>query len=361
MDPAKVVEWEATCVAWETDPSYPRKAKSPLISEVVCVFEGISEAEVQKELAEAEVERLSGGGTSLHATSASVFLVLGLELEESHWEQLHGVYMPGLLQFLHDRTCAGGLEADTEEQPEMTDLWLPSQLPPDRRHSMCTSNLLEMEAKLRVAQLHDSLEGIRHILRLKARMVQFKNANVQGQRDSTQSCTVISRVYEKARASTAKYRNARERHLVLVGPGEWENNLKLLEVGQGPGRGGTIEDEAVVLPEVPGEGEGENGDKESNGEGEGNEAWGAEVWEDGISFLLEVQAHHHGTRATCWELSWIWTTGHNSSSVDNKDLLCLEWARSRARVNRAMEEVLLLREEMGRALEFLKWKGKWWR
>ncbi|KAG6913093.1 hypothetical protein DXG01_009708, partial [Tephrocybe rancida] len=43
------------------------------------------------------------------------------------------------------------------------------------------------------------------------------------------------------------------------------------------------------------------------------------------------------------------------------DLLCSEWARSRAHVNRATKEVLLLREEMGRALEYLKWKGRWWR
>jgi hypothetical protein len=38
----------------------------------------------------------------------------------------------------------------------------------------------------------------------------------------------------------------------------------------------------------------------------------------------------------------------------------MEWAKSRARANRAREEVLLLKEEMRRVIEFLKWKSQWW-
>ena len=47
---------------------------------------------------------------------------------------------------------------------------------------------------------------------------------------------------------------------------------------------------------------------------------------------------------------------------DNEDdeILQIEWAKSRARAARATEEVLLLREEMRRVIEFLRWKSEWW-
>ena len=37
-----------------------------------------------------------------------------------------------------------------------------------------------------------------------------------------------------------------------------------------------------------------------------------------------------------------------------------EYAKSRARVNRWKEEVLLVKEEMRRTVAFLLWKAKWW-
>ena len=40
--------------------------------------------------------------------------------------------------------------------------------------------------------------------------------------------------------------------------------------------------------------------------------------------------------------------------------LRVEWAKSKARVDRWFEEVLLLAEEMRRILWFLKWKAEWW-
>lgn len=48
-------------------------------------FSGINEALAQKALAEEEDTRLAAGGVALHATSPSLFISLGLELEESQY------------------------------------------------------------------------------------------------------------------------------------------------------------------------------------------------------------------------------------------------------------------------------------
>ncbi|KAF8057953.1 hypothetical protein FPV67DRAFT_1676638 [Lyophyllum atratum] len=409
MPPDKVDAWRAICVAWEEDTAYPRKAPSPLISEVVC----ISEAEVRKELAEEEKERVSSGGVSLHEMSASAFLVLGLDLEDSqrrirklaitgiqphtshqgatlaelrnslrtklkNWELLRAVYMPGLLQFLHDQSRSGMPPTDSNETPEQADLWLPSQLPQTRRDTVCSAGLPAMEAKLRVAQCYDALEGIRHVLRLKTRMVQFRNANIRGQRGSTRSRTMIDRVHERARAFAQKYRTAREQNLLLSGAGEWEEMLRPLEDGDiraytdpnrlrvGPGRPGTLEDDAPTLPQNQEGVEASDGgagqeDVDMEEEGDSDGELEASNPGHGVSLLPEARTRRDGTGATRRELSWIWRMASTASNLDDDTLLCSEWAKSRARANRASEEVLLLREEMRRALAFLQWKGGWWR
>lgn len=45
-------------------------------------YKGISDAQVRKELDLEEEARIAGGGVSLHATSASAFVYLALELED---------------------------------------------------------------------------------------------------------------------------------------------------------------------------------------------------------------------------------------------------------------------------------------
>jgi hypothetical protein len=45
----------------------------------------LSEAQVWKELAEEEGTRLEQGGIAIHSTSASAFLVMGLELEDNQY------------------------------------------------------------------------------------------------------------------------------------------------------------------------------------------------------------------------------------------------------------------------------------
>lgn len=276
-----------------------------------------------------------------------------------HWEQLRAIYMPGLLQYHQDLEALNPPSPDEPRiQPEDTKLWLPSSIPADRRDGACVPGLARIEEKLRTAQCRDALEGIRHVLRVKSRMILFKNKNVRGQTHSTRSRSVIDRVHNRAKGHAEKYRFARVTKLALSGPGEWEDTLRPLldqdvrsysdpdKLRHGPGRRGTVEDE------------------DSDGHGEQNRPPNTELppaGGEGISLLPEVRSRRDGTGDTRRTLSWIWTTDTAVDRADSDDILRAEWAKSRARAARATEEVLLLREEMRRTMVFLEWKANWWR
>jgi len=51
-------------------------------------FIAISESQVRKELAEEERDRIEQGGVALHVTSASAFIIHGLELEDAQYVSL---------------------------------------------------------------------------------------------------------------------------------------------------------------------------------------------------------------------------------------------------------------------------------
>jgi|SRR6266849_4551788 len=47
--------------------------------------------------------------------------------------------------------------------------------------------------------------------------------------------------------------------------------------------------------------------------------------------------------------------------IDNRALaMRVEWAKSKARADRWAEEVILLREEMRRVIQYFDWKANWW-
>ena len=260
--------------------------------------------------------------------------------------------MPGLLQFISDLTQSSNSPATSDNSEDLS-LWLPSEIPLNRQRAVCFEGLPEMEARLRKAQCLDSLEGIRHVLRIKTRLIQFKNKNIRGQRGGTRSRAVIDRVHERAQGFVLKYRAARAAALALVGEDAWDKSLQELLDGdiraytdpnhlqRGPGRRGTREDDVEEEDEL--------------------------VLEDPspLSLLPEIRTRHDGTGETRRTLSWIWMmeaanpTGTNADGDD--DILHAEWAKSRARADRAKEEVLLVREEMRRVLEFLRWRANWWR
>ncbi|KAK7018821.1 hypothetical protein VNI00_018212 [Paramarasmius palmivorus] len=300
------------------------------------------------------------------------------------YQDLQPIYMPGLLQHLTDTAQS---EDTMDSDPESVKLWLPSELPEDLIDRLCVSGLRRVEGQLQRARCFNSLHGVRHTLRVKTRMVLFKNRNVRGQRASGKSREIINRVVRRAKWYASRYRVARSAYLKLMGPGDWEMVLRPLRsedvrsyrdpasLKVGPGRKGNDEDDQGeverlrIFREIVAR---EEKDKDEGQEEEEEE----EEWENEETTLGDLdlippdrqQWEHrskHGTGETRKDLSWIWTAGGKIDIEDGADeneneILRVEWCKSRARARRAIEEVALVQEEMRRTLAFLEWRAIQW-
>ncbi|KAK7017487.1 hypothetical protein VNI00_018616 [Paramarasmius palmivorus] len=279
--------------------------------------------------------------------------------------------MPGLAQHLTD---AKDTDFDIEEHPEHTKLWLPSELPSDRIDVICSAGLRTAEAKLQHARCYDSLHGVRHTLRVKTRMMLFKNTNVRGQRQSGKSREVINRVVRRAKWYAARYREARKAYLRLAGPGNWERSLRPLRnedirsyrdpgmIKAESGRKGTMEEDTEEqerldkFREVCSREDEDRDDDLRNDDDLDLIHPDRQEWEHRSKF---------GTGETRKELSWIWLSGggidvEDGADENSNEVLRTEWCKSRARARRAKEEVLLVQEEMRRTLEYLEWRAQQW-
>lgn len=170
-------------------------------------------------------------------------------------------------------------------------------------------------------------------------------------------------MHRRAIVFVQKYRAARQAKLILEGPGAWEQTYRELrnedirgfasgKPKQAPLRRGIWEDGHAPPTAEPGGIFDEASESESDPDLDAQE---------GVPLGPARKKRKLGTGETRKQLSWIWLTLPLSISTDeDDDILRAEWARSRARVRRASEEVMLVREEMRRVLEFLSWRVAWW-
>jgi len=140
-----------------------------------------------------------------------------------------------------------------------------------------------------------------------------------GQREGVQLRTVIDRVHVRAQKAAVKYRVARAALVALRGGGTssstWEDQLRPLldedvrsyvdasRIQQGPGRRGTVEEDAEV--------------QEDGGVVEEN-------YTKDVDMDIEVRGRRDGTGETRKHVSWIWTTSAiaiGDSTDDNDDVL----------------------------------------
>lgn len=112
-------------------------------------------------------------------------------------------------------------DATRDEFPETVELFLPSTVPDTLRDRVCTSDVIEAEKRLRIAQLTDCLINIRRCLRIVTKMIHWKNHNITGQHHGTRSRGIIDRIRDRLTSLAVKYRVARKARLSL-GRGDWE-------------------------------------------------------------------------------------------------------------------------------------------
>jgi hypothetical protein len=94
------------------------------------------------------------------------------------WEKIQPLYMPGLLQYQSNIHGQDGIPLISTEQPEDVDLELPSQVPKELRQKVFAQSLPAIEEKLRMVQCYDALDSLRHILKIKSRLIKFKDKNI---------------------------------------------------------------------------------------------------------------------------------------------------------------------------------------
>lgn len=200
-----------------------------------------------------EIERYKGSSQTSLQTNEIVEHRNILKHALRGFEKLRSVYMPGLVQFLDD--IDEDLSFHEDAPPENEKLWLPSAIPSEMRKMVCCDQVDLIEERLRKARAYDALDSVHHTLRVKTKMVQFKNKNIRGQWSSGRSREIIDRVHDRVKSFVERYRRSRAALLCLVGPGEWEQELRVMEQEDvrsyvdpetkiaGPGRHGTNEEE----------------------------------------------------------------------------------------------------------------------
>ncbi|KAJ8697361.1 hypothetical protein PTI98_004171 [Pleurotus ostreatus] len=374
----ELCQWEGQVRAWESDQSNPCPFDIP--RNELCM------SDVKKAMAEEEHRAVERGGTVLGDASPSAFLISGLDIEESQQELLaisaktdlttveatqlqtsrtsllkrvkkfrdiQTTYMPGLQDYLKSIP-----NVSATATPESILLYLPSFFSVDQRASICPSELSHLENRLRFAQATEALTKLRRQLRTRSFAHSYKTRNVHSQGAYTRSRLLQNQIEVRIKAIRVQYMMAREALLSLQGPGDWESSLRPLLPEDIRGineRTLTAEEQeeykrtrmlAGMSPESV--------QSELNGQGLVSGSENVPTMAFNRSLALG-----EGRRT----LSWIWYTVSDEELSDPGEVqacLRVEWVKARARAERWREEVLLLEEEMRRAIAYCCWKAEHW-
>ncbi|KAK7031679.1 CxC2 domain-containing protein [Favolaschia claudopus] len=355
-------EWQEVIDSWQRD----RTKKNPYApAEESREF---SAAGIRARLAQEELEEAATGEGRLHVTSMSAFLVAGLQLETDQlrirrelkgrpllvadqservaqlrrsffvklgrFRKVQAVYMPSAgEQLLEDEE-----KRDSESSAPLAEdvkVYLPSELPPGRRNA-CGEKLRAKEARLRRGVLSDCVAKLRRSLLAKRHLVDWREGAV-GQRGTTRAATLVQRVEERIDSVAKAYKRSRDALVALVGVGhcDWRELLA---------------DDLRIDEEL----EDDTGARRRLG------LVGSRTRERRISKAAGKRSKKDGKSKG--KMSWIWTSGGGPGENEEelRDAVRVEWSKTKARRDRWVEEVELLREEMRRVLRFLAWRAGWW-
>ncbi|KAJ7182634.1 hypothetical protein C8R43DRAFT_1116267 [Mycena crocata] len=332
---------------------------------------GLTESQIRLKLRQGEEEEARKAGTPLHGTSATAFLVAGIQLEEiqrrikseiagealvtadraskTHERRLTFFKKLGTFRQLQPIFTPGAARAIAEEELERNNegpavkaenvgLYMPSELSDWEQANGCQRGVVAIEAALREAQCRTALATVRKQLHAKRHLIGFRNSHVTGNNKAGRARTLISQVAERVEASAARYRHGRAALEALVDD-EGDSYLTQLphfkELKQVDL---TLDNELI----------------------ESDTAARKKLALMGAGKGVRMPRHIAGSSKRV--LSWIWTaqgaTGNEEKELH--DSMRVEWCRAKARKVRWEEEVLILREEMRRVLRYLEWQRDWW-
>ncbi|TRM55184.1 hypothetical protein BD626DRAFT_579197 [Schizophyllum amplum] len=352
--------WAATVIAFERDPSVFNPFELPKT--------GLTEADVELQLATEDEDRARKGLNRRHDMSASAFVIAAIQVEHEqrvlHMEveakrysstaqqtelarkrvklantianlrDHQAVYSPRALQRSAEWSDdPANANVPIEQQP----LFLPSALSPEDRAS-CLDDVVGIEYRIRDAQCQTSLDMTRNLLLIKARMLTFKNANLRAQGATTRARASIGSNDEKIQVFARKYVDARAAFFALKKDDEepahnWhaldpKKDLRCMQDPEGKG----------------------SGSKRTRDE------------EEGDATRSHLQTLRDATGEGRRVISWIWT-GVDTAGQEGGAMyegLRVEWCKAFSRVRRWAEEVPLLNEEMRRVLVTLRVRATRW-
>ncbi|KAJ7343885.1 hypothetical protein DFH08DRAFT_701870 [Mycena albidolilacea] len=358
-------EWRKKINEWLEDPlksnpyTLSRKGK----------WSWIGPSQVRVEVHKDEDALTAGGKAPLHGRSATAFLVAGIQIEDAQrrivaelkgtalvaadrenkiqeWRHallvkiakfrtLQKIYMPGAARALE--AAEGERDADVPPpKAEAVKLFMPSEMTPDNDNDTLRGSVLglvDMEAKLRVAQCENSLASLRSRLHAKRHLITFRNSNVTGQVQSTKARTLIEQVGERVNSYANRYRQGRAALVALKGAAAY-SHLRELHPDDVRLDGDNGESDVAARKKLAMMGAGRGARAPRNAPGMSKRV-----------------------------MSWIWTApgALDEVTMHECESIRVEWSRALARKTRWCEEVMLLREEMRRVLRYLEWQARWWR
>jgi hypothetical protein len=254
------------------------------------------------------------------------------------WMEVRKSYIPSMSDDHATSSFAESLHSmPADHLPETVSLRLPSTLPASGEPF--PFNLDQIELRFRLAQADDSLSELRRLLRITMglRDYQFKQIG-PSQHAGTCARNLVNWFKDKTSRCAERYKVAHNALHALNPKGEWQTYLQQLN------------DDDIRAPG--------RGDDESEGFRELSWIWrvtrryglgqGSSLEQSGPLTDEELNGCEYMSR--CY--------------LNLLILLCIglrcEWVKSKARADRWIEEVRLVKEEMRRVLAFLEWKAVWW-
>ncbi|KAJ7927958.1 hypothetical protein B0H13DRAFT_1860717, partial [Mycena leptocephala] len=334
-----------------------------------------AESRIRLELKEAEEEEARKAGRPIHGTSATAFLVAGIQLEDAQrrivaelaghalvtadraskindrrrtffqklqkFRRLQEIFTPGAARAVAAEEAVRDPDAPPKKAEEVR-LYMPSDLPAWEQKHGCQRGVVAIESALRDGQCESAMIAIRSGLHTKRHLIGFRNTQVTGQVKATKARTLIAQVGERVDANAAKYRQGRKALQALVG----EDDLPYLDHRP---HCRELKPSHLTL---------------ANEEIESDTAARKKL--SLLSAGKGARTPRHITGSSKHVLSWIWMVngGPITDAKHEEEIhasMRVEWCRAKARKVRWEEEVLLLREEMRRVLRYLDWEAETWK